>query len=568
MRQQRICEYLGLKCTHRLSIFFLPPDLRSQIYKEADIISDSNIDLGRLPGTDSWAFATSFGATYALLQTNRTIYIELSSHIYSTNRFFIHYRTRRSFQQLRNLSPTALASLDHLTVHLTTTSCEAGYPCCNVYPGRPKSCDEHDRALGVSTKREEIILNEWTLTAAYIFRYIRSSTFHFHFVCDISNLDTGQRVLAPFSTAPPLASCAIRLARRPDPILQKLAQVTALRAMGRHLPMTLITDALPFRFLALPPELRKYILYFTDLVSPLSEIQYSPTRAYHLYYSAWSCSGSDPMDCPASSHHACAFRNCWQRAGAYIGCFCSAVHAAFWMECRCWRPPAALFLVSKAVLEDAREVFLGSNRFVIVPEGGGSREATRDVVDCSPERMHAATFLTQVVPRSALRHLRFLEVVFPPFRTPWMLAHEPAYRQWQEAIAIVRDHLTLPALTLRVYFADKLPYDHPSSDSPFRETLTKAQAMEIYTSYVRLVQPLQELKGLRKLFVHVAWPWEWTERGRWRRREQGATVEKEVWDFERRLERMVMGQEYESKKVGKGELGKSQWKDDEFGGYG
>ena len=111
--------------------------------------------------------------------------------------------------------------------------------------------------------------------------------------------------------------------------------------------------------------------------------------------------------------------------------------------------------MSKVVLEEAREVFLGANRFVIVPEGGGEL-TSRDIVDRSPERMHAATFLTQVVPRVALRHLRLLEVVFPPFRTPWMLTHEPAYQQWQEAIEVLQDHLTLPTLTLRIYFADKL----------------------------------------------------------------------------------------------------------------
>ena len=40
--------------------------------------------------------------------------------------------------------------------------------------------------------------------------------------------------------------------------------------------MTLTIDAVPFRFLALPPELRKYILHFTDLVSPLR----NPILAY------------------------------------------------------------------------------------------------------------------------------------------------------------------------------------------------------------------------------------------------------------------------------------------------
>ena len=221
--------------------------------------------------------------------------------------------------------------------------------------------------------------------------------------------------------------------------------------------------------------------------------------------------------------------------------------------------------MSKAVLEVAREVFLGANRFVIVPEGGNTHAATRDVVDRSPERMHAANFLTQVVPRGALRHLRFLEVVFPPFRTPWMLAHEPAYQQWQEAIAIVRDHLTLPALTLRVYFADKRSYEYPPGP-PFRDTMTKEQAMEIYKSYMRVMMPLQGLKGLSKLFVHVAWPWQWTERGRRRIIEQNDVVRREVRDVEARLERMVMGVGYESERVGKGKLGESQWMDD--GGYG
>ncbi|KAL8743364.1 MAG: hypothetical protein Q9190_004272 [Brigantiaea leucoxantha] len=570
MRQQRICEYLGLGCTHRpsthrLSILSLPPDVRHQIYQKTSIITNSSIDLGRLPGDDSWFFTIAFDDTYALLQSNRTIYTEVLSYIFSTNRFFIHYRTRRSLQSLRNLSSTALAALRHLTIHVANASCEAGHPCCKTYPGRPKNCDHHDRALGVSCKRDQTILNEWMLTAAYIFKHIRSSVLHFHFVCDISTMDAAHCALAPLRATPPLASCAIRLAHEPDPILQRLARETALHAMARDrqansLPSTSSTDvASPFRFLALCHELRRHILSFTDLVSPLCEIQYSPDRGYHLYYSTW-CGGGSSTDDPESLHHACAFRNCWQRAKGNIGCFCSAVHSAFWAECRCWRPPTALFLVSKAVLEIAQEVFLSANRFIIVPEGDGSGRwlTTRAVVDHSPERTHAAIFLTQVIPWGALRHLRFLEVVFPPFRMPWMLAHEPAYLQWQEAIEIIRDHLTLPALTLRVYFADKFPIN----DS-FRDTMTKEQAMEIYKSYMRVLMPLRGLKGLNKLFVHVAWPWEWTERGRRRRIEQRAAVERKVWDVEARLERMVMGETYQSEDLGKRGQERSQWMDDE-----
>ena len=70
MRQQRICEYLGLKCSHRLSILSLTPDVRHQIYKEADRIDDSDIDLGRFPGTDSWDFDIYFGAIFFFVNSN------------------------------------------------------------------------------------------------------------------------------------------------------------------------------------------------------------------------------------------------------------------------------------------------------------------------------------------------------------------------------------------------------------------------------------------------------------------------------------------------------------------
>ena len=76
------------------------------------------------------------------------------------------------------------------------------------------------------------------------------------------------------------------------------------------------------------------------------------------------------------------------------------------------------------------------------------------------------------------------------------------------------------------------------------------------------MMPLQGLKGLSKLFVHVAWPWPWTERGIWRRREQKDAVQREVRDVEARLESIVMGVGYENERVGKREPGESQWMDD------
>ena len=119
----------------------------------------------------------------------------------------------------------------------------------------------------------------------------------------------------------------------------------------------------------------------------------------------------------------------------------------------------------------AREVFFEQNRFIIVPEGN-----VRSVVDHLPERVHAEKFLRELVPRRAMRHIRTLELVFPPFQTP----STSPFEEWEETLKAVRKHLNLPHLTIRLCFADKGP---PCLDE-------------------------YQLDGLRKLFVKVAWPWE------------------------------------------------------------
>lgn len=147
--------------------------------------------------------------------------------------------------------------------------------------------------------------------------------------------------------------------------------------------------------------------------------------------------------------------------------------------------------------------------------------------------------------------VRTLELVFPPFRTPSISS---PYKEWEDTLKAVRGDLNLPKLTIRVCFADKRPYDEPGSsqDEPFRPIMPMKDAMHIYASYGRVVKQLGQLEGLGRFFVKVAWPWEWTKRGRWRRREEREGVQRGVEDAEGRIERFVMGEGYESGMAGKG----------------
>lgn len=173
------------------------------------------------------------------------------------------------------------------------------------------------------------------------------------------------------------------------------------------------------------------------------------------------------------------------------------------------------------------------------------------MVDGLPEHIYAEKFLREVVPRNALKYVRTFELVFPPFQTPSI----SPFKEWEDTLKAVREDLSFPKLTIRVCFADKRPYDEPGSqDECFRLLMTKKEAMQIYGSYMRVVKLLRQLEGLGRLFMKVAWPWEWTEQGTWRRHEERERVQREVEDAEGGLRGWLYGGSMRM-----GEWGRGRW---------
>ena len=79
------------------------------------------------------------------------------------------------------------------------------------------------------------------------------------------------------------------------------------------------------------------------------------------------------------------------------------------------------------------------------------------------------------------------------------------YEECEDTLKAVREDLNFPKLTTRANFEDKRPHDEPGSqDEWFRLLMTKKEAMQIYGSYIRVVEPLRQLEGLGRLFVKVA----------------------------------------------------------------
>lgn len=154
-----------------------------------------------------------------------------------------------------------------------------------------------------------------------------------------------------------------------------------------------------------------------------------------------------------------------------------------------------LFLVCKALRDDAQEVLFKQNRFINAPvEGYG--EPAKTVLD----RFEASTFLQDIVPPRFLPSFRFLEIVFPPVDEEYLSPRIPALQNWDNLLDGVKNKLDIPNLTLRIYFAD---FYTATYAAPFRKQITRKEGLtRVVSAYMRIIRPLEKWKanGLHRLF--------------------------------------------------------------------
>lgn len=346
--------------------------------------------------------------------------------------------------------------------------------CCGFWPQNNQTCKKHPES-GPRLKLSPTFL-EFQDALGHILSHMTPFSLHLGIVTNVSNAEMARRLLEPLNSISTLADCAIHLCKQYDPDLISIARRYALQAMGKSSIETL------FRIMDLPRELRLQILESTDLVIGVGEVEWSPKRGYrlnsgsnacgpeHLFYSRYL---SDPF--------------------LKQGFFCQMYNCGFSRHCHCWSPPAALFLSSRALRDEALATFFGNNRFVVVPTRGCPLPAYG-----TADRLEVSIFLREVVPVQALPCIQFLEIVFLPFDGNFLAPNEPAYQDWIELLDFLSDKLTPSRLTLRIYFSD---YDIDGyCHSDYRVHMTPAKYNTIIQAYDRTLRPLKKLPG-----VHPSW---------------------------------------------------------------
>ena len=539
---------------------------------------------------------------HGLLLSCRAIHAEAAVLLYSANRFVLEYASfdPGSLRPLHTLTVVSLRSLSCLKIVHNEASCHSGYPyddveCCFSGRGRHFCQESHGhRGLLLACTREgdpdELIvrnranstLADWQAVATRLAE-TKPGRLALSLVCDIDPrqpraLQAAQSVVAPILGLPAshLRECNIRLAKTADARLQQVAKDAVVHACG--LPLFPFPPSKPPAadgptLANLPRELRIRILEYTDLVTPGRQINWSrEDHAYCIFPRSGLLDSGLPSNDPAAQ-----FFECWygtSRCGGppAIGCFCRRRHAAFSVACKCWAPPGpALFLLNRAICEDARFVFFSSNRFILFDfriDQPWDLPGFDNCINGRPlprypypfGRLGASLFLRDIVPHSALGHLRFLGLVFPAYRPPsWPEAQHPAMQDWWDTVEWLRGKVNAPALTLRLIVART---GSPSSPG-YWATISDEEAGTIMDAYTNLMQPLVPLAeedGLARFYACLVHPRKHTRAGQLgAHRPEWFRVEEQA--LKQYAERFVMGARYESLYAdGREEPGHDDWR--------
>ncbi|KAK4096116.1 hypothetical protein N658DRAFT_436799 [Parathielavia hyrcaniae] len=395
------------------------------------------------------------------------------------------------------------------------------------------------------------MLGEWHSAAARLFSHVAPGRLALSVVCDIDPgnpraIEVATSVVEPIRLLPRghLKECHIRLAKTADHQLQQLAQDTVSHACGIPTPSFTPPSKATTTLATLPRELRIIVLKYTDLVTPSREVTWSRhDRAYLV-----------------KVYEIDQFFRCWVEGH---GCFCRRQHSAFSLGCTCWAPPGpALFLICRALYEDAQFVFFSCNRFIvhdykvmppyalpILEQHDEEQGADYDYEQSLPsypypyERFAVSEFLHDVVPAPSVSHLRFLELVFPPYRPgSWPDAQHPAMLDWRATVDWLGDMINLSGFTLRLMVAGQSPSVGPPV---YWCRITDEEAETVMASYMDLLQPFTQLAsdGLARFYAQFPYPWQLTRECSMYAEDHNWLQEKED-ALQERAERHVMGRRY------------------------
>lgn len=464
-----------------------------------------------------------------LLYVSRAVHDEAEAVLYGENRFAISQRDAGGLRALEAISPGALRELRSLAVRLAPCFCIT--PGCNLERWSQRrsrlefwECPRtrHDRPLRVIARSDRAVISRWRRICARFAAHVLPERLRLYLVCHAKDPASARAVVEPLFTMPTLRGCGISLGSCRDGELRQLARATVLRLVGRT-----CLDA-PFRFLDLPLEIRLQILGQTALTAPV-ELQWfaHETRLRYRSPSLPSSSSRDKDDDD-------------DEATVDLSHFCCQELGACGLRCGCYSFPSPYFLVSRGFGAAAMKVFYSKNRFVVLPWHPSPLMPLREArsSDEGIHRWDLSNFCRffRCLPPGLTYALAHLVLVLPPMEPTYLSEGQRGWEQWLETIDLLAKDANLPGMTLEVHMADVKFLTDEEQES--RRYPNRPKERRMREAYRRILEPLTKLRGLKVLFIHIAWP------------VHAGSQDARVAD-EQMLEKMVIGPAYNASEWGK-----------------
>lgn len=559
----------------------LPEKVINKILKLAGLPNDTRINLnyGRSSGDhifprDEWWFYSSRpypnDNIMNILLTSRKFYRMGVPIIYGENHVVIHWRNGNTLSGLVNLSDLALSSIRKMLIILNNSA-----PIMDIWALQNKDSIEHhrlDEPLSTRTIHYQDLAEQWERVVARLSLHMADTVTWLDFICDCADSETAYEITEPLLQLPQLRHSFIRLSHRVDSKIQAIAREAALRTV--HRPHDSYGD--PFPYLRLPREIRLHVLNFTDLVTPQREVEWNDTEKYHLRTLGNTvCKRCKCHECPGGDHPKTLHWFLWGVRGRYARTFCSRYCSAFEASsgryfspisqtCLCWRPPSYLFLICRDFLADARETFYKRNRFIIKPSGDLMKPALP-----STGRTEISHFLGNAVPSTALHALRHVEIVYPFFEANAIFSRmtDAANQDLRLTLDAAKGQLNLQALTICIHMADYTTWQDSDKTIWLYSQTPPEQTDDIMKNHIETVKCYTILaeSGLEKFFVRLHRPWNWwmcvaRHDIVWQTLDTRSYSKTKAAELAAEIEHIVMGNGYDSMKMGKAKLLKPMWK--------
>jgi hypothetical protein len=489
-----------------------------------------------------------------LLLVSKAVYHELRRIIFSENAIGV---SQTRFGGLRVLADSGLCAWQDLRVLVIRVQpCGCLTPYCSVEGWPAKDVEENDhedeirffglggdavqrhrRRLSSVNRHDRDMLYQWERICARITAHGQPDRLRLFLACDVEDIDIAKRIVQPLFMLPRLQDIAITfgLPTKNISALRQLARETVLDLLGKlHVKK-------PFRFLDLPVELQHKILGYTALsFTNTVNVQLDGTRSAPLRPFGISCNyriESGEVQSKYIDAEKAVFPNAYETRGL----FCSLERAAFSSACECSGMPLSWFRVSRRFGDVARTVFYSKTKFRVFGWRERALEPMYPSADADTDRCAPKGFrdFLRYYSHDSLRRMRKITFIFPPMDPTYMTAERKSWALWIETIELLASIASVPSLELTICFASHIyPPEPDGNDWERFKRVGDIEEAEMQAAYRQIITPMKRLSGLKKLFIHVAWPF----------RDGLAGVRRAD---EQRLEQSVMGELYDSRKLQK-----------------